>query len=628
MNIFNRNYISLIKLLVGLGRSSKTLLVILVDFFMLVAAFWCSLSIRLNEIYYPTEETKLLILFAPLLAVPILYLSGLYKSLIRYSNYQSLIWIMTAVTAYSLLWFSIVLLSGIVEKPYDFLVINWMLSILFVGGIRYLARWLLVYRETDFINIAIYGAGSSGIQLRSALLYSNEIKAAAFLDDNINLQGTYLDGLRVYRPENIEKLIKNKSISEIYLAMPNQSKSIINEIIKTLNKYSVVIRILPSFSDIAKGRVSISDLKKIRIEDLLKRDSRKPIDSLLTRDVTNRSILVTGAGGSIGSQLCREIVELNPKKLILFDISEYSLYQLENELLSRERSFPVITVIGNVTNKARLKKVITSYQVETVYHAAAYKHVPLVEKNTIAGVRCNIFGTLSCIQAACEGNVSSFVFISTDKAVRPTNVMGATKRFAELILQAYAKEFNSSLNKTRIRIVRFGNVLGSSGSVVPLFTEQIEKGGPITVTDPEIIRYFMTLEEASQLVIQAGSMGSEADIFLLDMGEPIHILDLAKDMIKLSGRTIRDSENPKGDIEIVFTGLRPGEKLCEELLIDGDVQTTEHEKILCANEPRISLKEVTDYINDLELAINQDNHKEIVRILKETVQGFKAERLK
>ena len=384
----------------------------------------------------------------------------------------------------------------------------------------------------------------------------------------------------------------------------------------------MIIKSIPSLSDLTDGNVSISDLKKVNIEDLLQREVRKPITDLITKDIHEKVILVTGAGGSIGSEICRQIMKLKPKKLILFDISEHALYQIERQILDHA-TCELISIIGNVTNQPRLSSIISENKVDTVYHAAAYKHVPMVEKNFMAGVRCNIFGTLSCIQASVENNVKSFVFISTDKAVRPTNIMGATKRFAELILQAVAKEkIGQEKNLTRISMVRFGNVLGSSGSVVPLFREQIEKGGPVTVTDPNIIRYFMTITEAAQLVIQAGSMGKVGDIFVLDMGEQVHVLDLAKDMIRLSGMTIADENNPDGDIEIIFTGLRPGEKLYEELLIDDKSEKTLHEKIQLVKDKGLTWGNVSTYLDRLENAIRDENLDECKTIFSETVSGY------
>ena len=570
------SYLFFVQKLLSLSRRTKNTLVMMTDYFTLVFSFWSSLSIRINDIYIASGDSLLLIIIAPFIALPIFYSFGLYQSFIRYANYRALITLIFAVSIYTLLWFIIVVISGLIEKPYDFLIINWLTTIFFIGGIRYIARWLLSIKGHSTNNVLIYGAGSAGIQLNSTILHSPEMKVVAFVDDNKAIHGNYIEGLAVYSRNSLDKIIDKKDVKEILVAIPSMTKSEKSDLLQSLKGLPVVIRMLPSLSDVTAGRVSISDLKKVKIDDLLKREPRKPDSNLLRHDVDGMNILVTGAGGSIGSELCREVVKLSPKNLVLFDISEYALYKLEAELLEEELDINLITVIGNVTNQERFEQIIDKYNINTIYHVAAYKHVPMVEKNIFAGVRCNIFGTLYCCNAAIRKGVKSFVFISTDKAVRPTSIMGATKRFAEMILQALVE--NGESNNTRISIVRFGNVLGSSGSVVPLFRQQIENGGPVTVTDPEIIRYFMTLKESAQLIIQAGAMGSIADIFLLDMGKPIRVADLARDMIQLSGRSVKDYENPDGDIEIIFTGLRPGEKLYEELLIDDKSKPTKHPK--------------------------------------------------
>ena len=609
--------------LLGLDRLFKNIILISTDYILLTFCFWLSLSLRSNSIYIPNEESKYLILFAPFIALPIFYLFGLYKSLVRYENLKSSIkTIMLAVSIYTLFWFFLVLAVEIVVRPYDFLIINWLVSIFFIGGIRFLAREILV-AKSYYKKILIYGAGSAAIQLHSALTYNPEIRVIGFIDNDQKKQGTYISGIKVMSHSDIESEIEKKEVDEIFIAIPSLTRKDRSDLLLSLKNYSIVIRSIPSLLDLTQGKLSISDLKKIRIEDLLQREVRKPIKELLIRDIYNKNILVTGAGGSIGSELCRQIIQLKPKSLILFEISEASLYLIESELREQESGVRILAMIGNVTRRKRLDFILNNYQIETIYHAAAYKHVPLVEKNTIPGIRCNIFGTLTCIQAAVDSNVESFVFISTDKAVRPTNIMGATKRFAELILQAYSLSELHTNNTIRISMVRFGNVLGSSGSVVPLFRKQIEKGGPVTVTDPNIIRYFMTLEEAAQLVIQAGAMGIGGEIFLLDMGEPVYVLDLAKDMIRQSGMTILDNTNPDGDIEIVFTGLRPGEKLYEELLIGEASDSTKHEKIMKASEESIHYEELLKYLSELEIAIENSDFDKIGEIFTNTVSGYK-----
>ncbi len=613
-------YIIFVQKLLSLSRKAKNLLVMMTDYVVLVFSFWASLSIRINDIYIASGDALFLIIIAPLIALPIFYSFGLYQSFIRYANYRALITLIFAVSIYTLLWFIVVLVSDLIEKPYDFLIINWLTTIFFIGGVRYIARWLLSIKGHSTNNVLIYGAGSAGIQLHSTILHSPDMKVVAFIDDNKSIHGKSIEGLMVYSKNSLNTVIEKKDVKEILVAIPSMTRSDKSDLLQSLKGLPVVIRMLPSLSDVTAGRVSISDLKKVKIDDLLKRESRKPDPNLLRQDIDGMNILVTGAGGSIGSELCREIVRLRPKNLVLFDISEYALYMLESELLEEELDIKLITVIGNVTNQERLEQIIDKYNINTIYHAAAYKHVPMVEKNIFAGVRCNIFGTLSCCNAAISMGVKSFVFISTDKAVRPTNIMGATKRFAEMILQALVEA--NEINNTRISIVRFGNVLGSSGSVVPLFRKQIENGGPVTVTDPEIIRYFMTLKESAQLVIQAGSMGSIADIFLLDMGEPVRVVDLARDMIQLSGRSVKDHENPEGDIEIIFTGLRPGEKLYEELLIDDKSKPTKHPKIMQAIEKHPSWREIEDTIRVIENYAKKEDIDGIKKVFIESVDGY------
>ena len=531
---------------------------------------------------------------------------------------------MIAGSVYTLLWFLIVISVGIVEKPYDFLIINWMTTLFCVGGMRYVARWILTQRSREYSRVVIYGAGSAGIQLESAMKYNSEIKVIAFIDDDQSMHGQYIEGIKIYDPSSLSWLAEKRGASEVLIAVPSISRSKKYKLLQFLKQFPMVIRLLPGLTDLAQGRVSVEDLKRIKIEDLLKREVREPNKELLKKDIQNRNVLVTGAGGSIGSEICRQVIRQQPNLLILFEISEHALYKIEKELLEIKSDVQIMAVLGNVTNKQRLKIIFDRYNVHTIYHTAAYKHVPMVEKNTLAGLRCNIFGTLACVEAAINSDVQSFIFISTDKAVRPTNIMGATKRFAELILQALATENKDSKVNTRISIVRFGNVLGSSGSVVPLFREQIEKGGPVTVTDPNIIRYFMTISEAAQLVIQAGSMGSAGEIFILDMGEPIPILQLAKDMIRLSGMSIRDTNNSDGDVEIKITGLRPGEKLYEELLIDDSAATTKHKKIMRANDKGISMEKIREKLLELEEAAREGDYIRIKQVFTDTVEGFKS----
>ncbi len=613
----------LINRLINLSRRKKTILIMLMDYLLLVFSFEASLSIRNNEIFWPTQQDSMLIFITPLIALPLFYNFGLYHSFMRFSSIENIKIIMLGISIYTFLWFLVVAISGVVIKPYDFLIINWLLTIFFVGGIRFLARNILRRNTSDSKNVLIYGAGNAGIRLGSAIQNDPAIKINGFIDDSKEKQGLYYEGIKIFPPEDIESLIEKKNVDEILIAIPSLGKSKLKNLILSLNQLPVVLKNIPDIVDLVSGAISVSDIKRVKIEDLLRRRVRKPDQELLTQDINDKTVMVTGAGGSIGSELSRQIINHSPKKLILLDISEYALYQIEAELLDRDFKAEVKAYLCDVCNNQHLERIMSLNNVDTVFHSAAYKHVPLVEKNVSAGVRYNIIGTKSCVEAAIKTSVESFVFISTDKAVRPPNVMGATKRFAELILQAKSKDPRNVNDKvTRISMVRFGNVLGSSGSVVPLFNKQIKAGGPVTVTDPEMIRYFMTIREAAELVIQAGSMGNNGEVFILDMGEPVKIYDLARDMITLSGMTVKDESNPNGDIEIIFTGKRQGEKLFEELVIDSDLLETKHNSIMRADESYLDSELLDSYIEQLKDAVLDDNERAIKKVLSETVTGF------
>ncbi|GAA5214045.1 hypothetical protein GCM10025776_05110 [Corallincola platygyrae] len=468
----------------------------------------------------------------------------------------------------------------------------------------------------------IYGAGGSGRQLCIALRYSHEYAAVAFVDDDDTLAGTVIQGLKVLKPNDLSRLITKYSVKKVLLALPRASRKRRSQIISNLAPLSVEVLTVPNMPDIVSGKSKIDELRDVPIDDLLGRDTVAPHPTLMSADVLHKNVMVTGAGGSIGSELCRQILQQRPNRLVLFEISEFALYSIDKELtaLSEELGVDVeiVPLLGSVQRKNRLSATMSAFQIHTVYHAAAYKHVPLVEYNVVEGVRNNVFGTLFSGEAALETGVETFVLVSTDKAVRPTNVMGTTKRMAELSLQALAEISNT----TRFSMVRFGNVLGSSGSVIPLFKRQIASGGPITVTHPEIIRYFMTIPEAAQLVIQAGAMGKGGDVFVLDMGEPVKIVDLARNLINLSGLQVRDEDNPEGDVEIQFTGLRPGEKLYEELLIGDNVKTTSHERIMAADEVYLNWNELEVMLSKLDLACHNFDHDSIRALLLEAPTGF------
>ncbi|EKO3432163.1 polysaccharide biosynthesis protein [Vibrio fluvialis] len=498
---------------------------------------------------------------------------------------------------------------------------------LFCGGSRLIVRVLVSGLNGKGRKVVlIYGAGSAGRQLAIALRNSENYKVAGFIDSDKTLENTVIMGMQVHDISRAAYLVEKYDVTQILLAVPSASRARRKRILESLMELSAEVLTVPDMKDIVEGKASIDQLKDVAIEDLLGRDPVTPQQSLMEANILGKVVMVTGAGGSIGSELCRQIVRYKPKALVLFELSEFGLYQIDrelNQLIQDEGlSVEIIPLLGSVQRINRLVVTMKSFNVQTVYHAAAYKHVPLVEYNVVEGVRNNVFGTYYTAQAAIEAGVESFVLISTDKAVRPTNVMGTTKRMAELGLQALAEQEKSKSKGTRFCMVRFGNVLGSSGSVVPLFKRQIEAGGPITVTHPDIIRYFMTIPEAAQLVIQAGAMGKGGDVFVLDMGDPVRITDLAVNLIQLSGLEVKDEQHPYGDIAIEFTGLRPGEKLYEELLIGDNVEETAHERIMTAKERYLTLVEFEKHLNDLDKACHEFNHERIRELLLEAPTDF------
>lgn len=618
-----------------LSRNRKTFILILIDLLATQFSLWTAFSLRWGEWYEPKGDIWYLFIAAPIIALPIFFKLGLYRTIIRYIEIRALWTIIQATTFYALLFAFFAYESGIKIVPRTVPPLNWLLMMLLVGGSRFFARWCLgeVYlddadkqgiRYHRKKNVVIYGAGSAGIQLASALAYGREFKPLAFLDDDPLLHRQKINGLRIYPLTSLGYLIERHHISDVLVAIPSASRSRRSEIIGLLEPYAVHVLSMPGLSDIAQGKVTVDTLQEVEVSDLLGREPMIPNESLLRANITGKVVMVTGAGGSIGSELCRQIIRLQPTTLILYEISEFALYAIEkdlqNQLTKQIDRAPVISLLGSVADQARCQKICKTFRVQTIYHAAAYKHVPIVERNPGEAIQNNVFGTLNTALAAIAANVETFVLISTDKAVRPTNTMGASKRFAELILQGLSN-FPANIH-TRFTMVRFGNVLGSSGSVVPLFKEQIAKGGPVTVTDENIIRYFMTIPEASQLVIQAGAMGLGGDVFVLDMGEPIKIVDLAKRMIHLSGLEIKDDEHPDGDIEIRFTGLRPGEKLYEELLIGDNVSDTEHSQIMRAQEQVIPWSILEAELTELAQSTESGDFERIRTILSRTVTGF------
>lgn len=622
----------IVKHFLNLSRFNKQLVMLFADVIVLFFALWASFSMRLGQFYTPEENVFWLFILAPFIAIPIFIKFGLYRAIVRYIGFKALWTIIKAVSFYAVIWSALIFLSGVSGVPRSVTLINWLAAILLIGGSRMIVRWWFAGIEiTNLVNkknkrhVVIYGAGNAGIQLASVLGYSKEFSPVAFLDDKKELHKNTINGLPVNSIQDLDKLIIKLDVDEIFLALPSASHTARKRIIQLLEKYPVHVRTLPSMAEVADGKIKLEDIKEIDLEDLLGRDSVLPDKDLFDACIKQKTIMVTGAGGSIGSELCRQILSREPKELILFEQSEYNLYSAEQEFIQIINKYNshvrLIPILGNVTDEKRVNEVLTNYSVNTIYHAAAYKHVPLVEHNINEGVRVNTLGTFTVAELAMKNNVDTFILISTDKAVRPTNVMGASKRFAELVLQGLA----TKSSKTKFSMVRFGNVLGSSGSVVPLFREQIKQGGPVTVTHQDIIRYFMTIPEAAQLVIQAGAMGAKGeggDVFVLDMGEPVKISELATKMIHLMGFTVKDEDTLDGDIEIEYSGLRPGEKLYEELLIGNNATGTSHPRIMRAEEEAYSWEKLEIYLLQLEKSISQSKCEEVRQLLIEVVKGY------
>ncbi|MFT6439077.1 polysaccharide biosynthesis protein [Cycloclasticus pugetii] len=612
------------------SRRVKRAVTLLFDFIVITLALWVAFSLRLGEFYWPEGSVIWLFAVAPFIATPIFIKLGLYRAIIRYIGFHSLWVVVKAVSLYSLLIAFFVLLAGIEVVPRSVHIINWLVTLFMVGGSRMLVRWWLAGAVPANVgatrNVVVYGAGSSGTQVLDQLSIKNGMKVVAFIDDEPSLLGRQIRDIRVRPFSHLSRLIERHGVKDVLLAMPSVSRSRRNQVIALLEPYPVTVKTLPTLAEIAEGEVTVDDIRDVEIEDLLGRDQVLPNKSLMAKNIHNKVVMVTGAGGSIGAELCRQILQQKPKEIVLFEHSEFALYMIEHDLKNQPISEEVVIkpVLGSVTDSDRVLLACQAAHVETVYHAAAYKHVPLVEQNPREAIKNNTLGTLYTAEAALKSKVKDFILISTDKAVRPTNTMGASKRMAELVLQALSNK-HRGVPATQFAMVRFGNVLGSSGSVIPLFKKQIKEGGPVTVTDPKIIRYFMTIPEAAQLVIQAGAMAKGGDVFVLDMGDPVKILELAKRMIHLSGLEVKGDDTPHGDIEIKFTGLRPGEKLYEELLIGNDVKNTDHEKIMRANESMIPWEELNGLIRRLQQAINDNDDVEIRAVLSEAVVGYKPQ---
>lgn len=593
-------------------------------------AVWIAFYLRLGY-WVPLSERGWQAAALALVALPIYYAFGVYRTVFRHGGASLSSAIVPATICYGIVYSSILTAIGVTDVPRTIGFIQPGLFFIFVMLLRSLVTfWLgdglrrLSYTREKRTNVLIYGAGSAGRQLAVALMDSVLIRPVGFIDDDPSLQRSIISGLRVWSRNDIGKVASKHQVKEVFLAIPSADRRRRNEILDILRRAGMATRTLPGILDIAHGSVTVTDLKPLEIDDLLGRDAVEPVKDLLERNIRNKCVLVTGAGGSIGSELCRQVIRACPSTLLLLDSNEFALYTIHQELSTIEcepgRSIKIIPLLGSVIDTSRLDDVFTAWKPDTVYHAAAYKHVPLVEHNPLEGVRNNVLGTWNAAQAALRHGTKNFVLVSTDKAVRPTNIMGASKRMAEMLLQALA----SDQTATRYTMVRFGNVLGSSGSVVPLFRKQIAIGGPLTVTHPDIIRYFMTIPEAAQLVLQAGAMGRGGEVFVLDMGEPVRIYDLAVRMVELAGLKAHTSNlDEDGDIEIIFTGLRPGEKLFEELLIGDNPSPTDHPRVMMANEKFITQSEIDNILERLIKILQNRDVVNLRGLLMETVEEFK-----
>ncbi len=589
--------------LADMPRPLKRVVLICFDIVVLVAAVWCSYALRYGDFFVPRPRQWLMIGAAPLVAIPIFIRMGLYRAVIRYLPERAIWTMLQAMTLAALGWVAVAFVSemagnGIVPRSVPFF--YWLIGGVMIAGSRFAAKtfiWAPPKEQLRRGQIVIYGAGEAGSQLAVALRSQGRRLILGFIDDNKSLHGRDIAGQRVYPPSELPTLIDNYGVEEVILSMPSMTPERRQQIVSNLTQYPIKIRTLPHIADLLTGKYLVNQIQEIDIDELLGRSS-VPAESDLLRDmIRDRSIMITGAGGSIGSELCRLVTLWSPKLLVLFEQNEFALYNA-HRALSQKASFPVIPVLGSATDAALLSRVLTEHNIEVLFHAAAHKHVPLVEANALEGMRNNVFGSLTVTQAAFEAGVRDFVLISSDKAVRPTNVMGATKRWAELIMRHFAGKASASGTGQRFSAVRFGNVLGSNGSVVPLFEEQIANGGPVTLTHPDMTRYFMSIHEAAELIVQAGALAEGGDTFLLEMGEPVKISDLARNMIQLAGETVRDAANPGGSVEIVTVGSRPGEKMFEELFYDpASAQPTRHPKILRA----LGRGE----INDLQYALDK-----------------------
>ena len=616
--------------LLNLPRFIKRLIAFSLDLFCCVFSVWFSYYLRLGNLIPLSERGLDALTISIIISLPIFLIFGLYKNILRYSGLYSLLNVSKAISLYGILYLTLISVIGVNSIPRTIGLIQPLLLLFLIISWRILFRYLLINlnnkisTKKDFIKALVYGSGVAGRQLVKAMQESKEIAIKGFLDDDENKQGYVIDGKRIYSPKNLKNLLIKNNISLILLAIPSIPRKRRNEIIKNLLHYKIAVRTIPNISNLASGKSMITEFLELDINDLMGRFEVEPFQNLMKKNNFDKTILVTGAGGSIGSELCRQIINQKPKKILLIEISEYALYTIHQELNQvKPDETELIPLIGSVQDIPRMREIISIFKPFIIYHAAAYKHVPIVEHNLIEGLKNNLIGTFELANLALKKKVSNFVFISTDKAVRPTNIMGASKRLAELSLQAlHDKNITEEYTNTKFSIVRFGNVLESSGSVIPKFREQIKNGGPITLTHKDITRYFMTIPEASQLVIQAGAMAKGGDVFVLDMGEPIKIYDLAIKMVELSGLTVKNFSQTKGDIEIKITGLRPGEKLFEELFLSKNPIKTKHPKIFRSKEPFIAHEKLIQEIQLLKKLMEENDLENILKTLKTIVIDY------
>jgi FlaA1/EpsC-like NDP-sugar epimerase len=611
-----------------LPRFAKQSIAFIIDLILCTLSTWLAFYLRLDEFILIKGATLNAVLFSIVIALPVFWLLGLYRTIFRYSGLSIMFSVSIALLIYGFLYFLVIGVYGILGVPRSIGVIQPMLLFFAIVGVRLFAKfffsgnYLLKKNYVYLRKVLVYGAGKAGQQLVSALANSNELKVVGFLDDDERLHGQVLQDQEIYSPLKIANLIKSKEAQLVLLALPSISRSRRNEILKNLSNYPLQVQTLPTVADIIQGRVNLSDIKDLDVDDILNRDQVLPNTELLSKNITSKIVLVTGAGGSIGSELSRQIVKQNPKKLLLLELNEFALYKIYEELKIVNENLKIVPLLVNVQDQIKLNEIFKTFKVDTVYHAAAYKHVSLVEENISESIKNNVFATLAVTKAALSHSVENFVLISSDKAVRPTNIMGVSKRLAELCVQGLYQ--NAKNNKTKMSIVRFGNVLESSGSVIPKFKKQIKNGGPVTLTHPDVTRYFMTIIEAAQLVIQAGAMSQDCDVFVLDMGESVKIKDLIYRIVKLSGLTVKDKENLNGDIEIKVIGLGPGEKLYEELLLGNNPQNTRHLKIKKANDSYIPYIKLEVDLNILKTLLESNKAEDVKKMLGKIVENYKS----